>query len=151
MRALSTVACATLVAALASGCSLLQQAQQAMTPSIAVGECTDLPDVSTAETEVSDIPTVDCAGPHAWEAYAEKVFGVDEEFPGAAEVDEAATTFCMGEFEGFIGLPYEASRYEAFYLYPTEETWTLLNDRTITCLVGLSDGGVTGSLADAAE
>lgn len=149
-RPVGAVAAATLSVGLLSGCSTVVSAViPPSVPGIAVGQCTDL-QLSTSETEVSAITTVDCALPHGWEAYAEHTFA-DGDFPGVAAIQSQTTEFCLGEFEAFIGVPYEESEYELQYLYPTELTWTHVNDRLLTCLVGSASGGVTGSLKGVAR
>lgn len=149
-RPVWAVATATLSVGLLSGCGAVASALiPPSVPGIAVGQCTDL-ELSTGETEISAIPTVDCALPHGWEAYAEHTFA-DGDFPGVAAIQSQTEEFCLGEFETFIGVPYEESEYELQYLYPTEFTWTRANDRLLTCLVGSDSGGVTGSLKGVAR
>lgn len=127
-----------------TGCSAITSALAPSVPSIDVGECTNL-DTPEGGTEVTDIPTVDCATDHKWEVYAEHKVD-DGGFPGETSLQTQTEEFCVGEFQNFIGLSYDQSVYEIQYFYPTEETWTKADDRLITCLVGSSTGGLTGSL-----
>ncbi len=129
---------------LVGGCSAITSALAPSVPSIEVGECTNL-DTPEGGTEVTDIPTVDCASDHKWEVYAEHKVD-DGDFPGESSLQTQTEDFCVSEFESFVGLPYEQSIYEVQYFYPTEETWTKADDRLITCLVGSSTGGLKGSL-----
>lgn len=152
-----------LVAALAlTGCSaadalsrveqVKQDAGKAMLPAIMIGECSnlDVPDSEEA-TEVVDIPKLDCAQPHGWETYAEKQYALEDAYPGQNSIETDAGEFCHEEFEGFIGTPYDDSELDLQYLFPSEGTWTSLNDRTVTCLVGSPDNDIVGSLKGSRE
>lgn len=157
MITIRTAGLALAAALLLAGCSatdalqrveeVKQQAGKAMLPSIALGECTNL-DMPEGEqgSQVTSIPKTDCAQPHGWEAYAEKDYPLDAAFPGVSAVEKEAGDYCAGEFEGFMGVDYDTSDMELQYLYPTKDTWTSLNDRTISCLVGTSSNDVVGSL-----
>ena len=147
-----------LVAALAlTGCSgadaltrveqVKQDAGKAMLPAIAIGECSnlDVPDSAQA-TEVGDIPKADCGQPHGWETYAEKQYALEDAYPGQSSLETVAGEFCQEEFERFVGTAYDDSALELQYLFPSEATWTSLNDRTVTCLVGSPDNDIVGSL-----
>lgn len=101
-----------------------------------------------ATGEVTDIPTVDCAGPHKWEAYAEQQLA-EGDYPGDEEIVCLAEEFCYGEFETFIGTNYDESELDMTYLSPTGDGWTQLHDRTVTCLAGTEAGDITGSLKGA--
>lgn len=116
-------------------------------PLIAFGQCTDLA-WPEEDSDVYEIPAVDCAQLHKWEAYAAKEFGLDEAFPGKAAVTTMSDEFCLREFEAFVGVGYEDSRYEFWYLYPSKGSWAD-DDRTVVCFIGLESGGIGGSLRDA--
>lgn len=149
------VALAALLPALA-GCSFVsgiqegvQEGLQSAVPSIAIGECTDLETPSSEGGDtVNEIVKVDCSQAHLWEAYAEETMD-DESYPGEQVAADRADTFCYDQFETYVGISYDESVYELVTLYPVEGSWTLLGDRTITCLVGDPQGGVVGSLKDA--
>ncbi|MFV0451272.1 MAG: septum formation family protein [Propioniciclava sp.] len=153
-RILTSLALATGSAVLLSGCSSLIEAategssegvEDAM-PSIDVGQCTDLDTPRTDEgTEVDDIATVDCAGPHKWEAYAETTLEGDT-YPGEEEAWQQADSFCREQFTPFVGISYEESSFDLISLYPIEHSWNLAGDRLVTCLVGSDAGDLTGSL-----
>ncbi|HRL47756.1 MAG TPA: septum formation family protein [Propioniciclava sp.] len=157
MITVRTAGLALAAALLLSGCSandalqrveqVKQEAGKAMLPTIALGECTNLEIPETESgSQVSSIPKTDCAQPHGWEAYAEKEYPLDASYPGETAVQDEAGDFCSGEFETFLGVDYDSSEMELQYLYPTQDTWTSLNDRTLTCLVGSSSNDVVGSL-----
>ncbi|QIK71150.1 hypothetical protein G7070_01175 [Propioniciclava coleopterorum] len=154
MSAARAAAAAVAAALLLGGCSVgdrlntvKQEAGKAVLPSIAIGACTNL-DLGTSDvaTEVDQIPPVPCDKPHGWEAYAEKQFGIDDAFPGDAVLAGEAEQYCVDSFEGYVGADYDTSSLEMQYLYPTEQSWTRLVDRTITCLVGTPALDLVGSV-----
>ena len=54
-------------------------------------------------------------------------------------------------FADYVGIGFDASRLEMFYLYPSEETWGR-GDRQIACIVTAPAGGeLTGSVAGTAR
>jgi hypothetical protein len=119
--------------------------------SIKVGECFN---DETAEGEaVTEVEKVDCAEPHIWEAYESIIMeDGDGTYPGEDVVTEKAQTDCKAAFADYIGLDYDSSALDLSYYYPTEETWTQLNDREILCIV--TDSAVDrteGSLEGAAR
>ncbi|MFT3877579.1 MAG: hypothetical protein QM708_14345 [Propioniciclava sp.] len=131
----------------------IEQFQQdfgkATLPSIAIGECTNLEGTPPEEEEVTHIPRVPCGTPHKWEAYAELQLELTADFPGDEALTSQADDFCWDEFFAFAGIDYEDSELEFFPLTPTEDGWKTVRDRTVTCLIGLEDGGITGTLKDA--
>lgn len=145
---LAGLAGATLLTGCGAGNAVTEAIQKIMLPSIAVGECTDLEAAETTQ-EVTDIPTVSCDSDHKWETFAEKQFDLEDAFPGSESILDAADEFCATEFATFVGAAYEDSAYELQYLYPTDGSWATLGDRTITCLIGLPEGGIVGTLKGA--
>ncbi len=139
---------ATMLTGCGAGNAVTEAIQKIMLPSIAVGECTDL-EAAEESQEVTELPTVSCDTAHKWETFAEKQFDLNDSFPGDDGILQAADEFCAAEFATFVGAAYDDSAYELQYIYPTEGTWTTLGDRTITCLIGLPEGGVVGTLKGA--
>ncbi|MFB2581762.1 septum formation family protein [Herbiconiux sp. P15] len=116
---------------------------------LAVGDCIN--DTSGDDvTEVSEVPTVDCAAEHDLEVYAEFEIAGDE-FPGDDAVTAEADEKCLAEFEPFVGIAYDSSIYGFTYFTPTEASWTEGDDRLVSCLIGDPNGKTTGSLAGAAQ
>jgi hypothetical protein len=99
------------------------------TPTIEVGACFD-----DAETdEIDDFAEVPCDGPHQNEVFL--VFDVDDadDYPGTDALHDDGIERCRGQaFEGYVGEPYDASRYEVFTVVPTAESWSD-GDREIVC------------------
>lgn len=102
------------------------------------GSCFREPD--DAE-QVSSVSTVECTEPHEYETFAlvELPQGEDEDYPGAEEVQTAGQDLCTAEFEGYIGLPYDESRFFIYTLSPSPETWAD-GDREVICAVYEPDG-----------
>ena len=50
---------------------------------------------------------------------------------------------CTSRFGDFIGTPYQKSRLEVQYLYPTEESWNTQDDREVVCSVTDPKGKIT--------
>lgn len=112
------------------------------------GDCLDDANIDAArdgrESMVQEIMLVPCDQPHDAEVFgAVRVPG--EEFPGARAVDRR-TLECLDLFARFTGARYSASSYEVYFYYPTEQSWEILDDRTIQCAIHDPAGQTTGSL-----
>jgi hypothetical protein len=81
-------------------------------------------------------PVVDCSEPHDNEVFALLSYegGPTAPYPGDAVVDAFAEEGCVVEFESFVGIDYDASRYVAYFLMPSAETWAA-GDREIVCFL----------------
>ena len=112
--------------------------------SIAVGDCVGKVDGDSTD----ELPLVPCTEVHYWEAYAASDLAGND-FPGNAGVKDLADKACADAFEGFVGVAADDSKYEVTYLTPTKETWAQAQDREVVCMVGSSNGNITGSLKDA--
>ncbi|MFD2793928.1 septum formation family protein [Promicromonospora vindobonensis] len=99
--------------------------------------------------EVESVPVVPCAEPHTGEVYAELVMEGDK-FPGEKGMAKTFEDWCYAEFEKFVGISYDESVYGYTGFYPTKDTWKLLDDRTLQCIVS-SEEPVKGTLKDAAQ
>lgn len=106
-----------------------------------VGDC--LGDV--ALEEITSVTELSCDNPHIYEIY--HAFDISGDvYPGDDEVVTEAQESCLAEFEGFVGVQYEDSALEISYLYPTQNSWTLGDDREVLCMVINLDGSSrTGS------
>lgn len=108
---------------------------------VRVGDCTGPLSNGSVET----LSLVPCDQAHAWEAYARTEL-TGSEYPGAGAIQDQGDEFCSAEFRRFVGVPSNRSTYRTMYLQPTRQTWEKAVDREIVCLVGLSSGGIKGSL-----
>lgn len=110
---------------------------------MAVGDCLNEP----TGTEVYEVEFVPCDQPHDYEVFAEQTLP-DGDYP--TDVDTQAETFCVAEFETFIGVPYEESTISVTWFTPTAESWES-GDQLVSCIVTDPAGQSTGSLAGAAR
>lgn len=115
------------------------------------GDCLDDANIDVIpdgdEAMVEDIVLVPCDEPHDAEVFA-AVRVPGDEFPGARAVDQRSVE-CIDLFAEFAGARYGSSSYEVYFYFPTEQSWELLDDRTIQCAIHDPSGQVTGSLKDA--
>lgn len=90
-----------------------------------------------------DVALTPCDESHRAEVYAASALD-----GGAYPADAAARAeqFCYDAFTEFVGVPLENSRYDFMFLYPTEEGWTAVDDRAVTC-IATSPEDTTGSLS----
>jgi Septum formation len=112
---------------------------------IQTGDCLNIPDGDL----VQSVEGVPCSQEHDAEAYY--TFDLaDGSYPGPDWVSESAFNGCLGAFHPFVGLAYEYSELDIYWLEPTEESWTQIDDREITCMVVTLDGSkLTGSMRGA--
>jgi hypothetical protein len=114
--------------------------------SIKVGDCVGKLGGDSAQ----ELPLTPCGQAHFWEAYASiNLDGTD--FPGTSQVNDLSDKACSAAYEGFMGIALGDSKYEVTYLTPTKESWTQAQDREVVCLVGNSNGNITGSLKGKAK
>ncbi|NLG54415.1 MAG: hypothetical protein GX542_02010 [Rhodococcus sp.] len=116
---------------------------------LTVGDCL-VEDLGFGEESVTvegGQKTVPCSEPHTFEVYHEHVM-TGRSYPGEdAAIDEAAEE-CSIAFDSFVGMDYQDSVLDLFYLYPTEESWAE-GDRVVSCLIGDPDGETSGTLRGA--
>lgn len=92
------------------------------------------------DVELMSVPLVPCDQPHDGEVYATASLP-GEEYPGDDALFAAAESACVARFAAFVGIPYEESVQELFYLHPTRRSWTLADDRGVVCVL-VSDDSV---------
>jgi hypothetical protein len=116
--------------------------------SMEVGLCFN--DEADAADEVSSVPDVPCEEPHDNEVFA-LIQYTGETFPGPDAMQAEAVDLCIGEFEGYVGLPYEESELDVYPLVPTQASWDG-GDREIVCaLYALDLSQLTGSMKGSAR
>jgi hypothetical protein len=113
---------------------------------LAAGSCFDDP---PSYEEVTDVPQIDCVGPHDNE-----VLGLRElsgsGFPGDEAVAELADDMCLSVFEEYVGTSYPESQYVFGWLVPTSGSWSR-GDREVICFAyDPSFAKITGSIKDTA-
>ncbi|WP_223628510.1 DUF2510 domain-containing protein [Microbacterium sp. EST19A] len=129
--------------------SEIEGAEMVSFDELAVGDCIPLVEYDEEETEVFEVPVVPCDLPHTDEVFY-KYDLPDGEYPGDDAIYELAWEGCRDQFEGFVGLSYDASELDIYPYSPTQGSWNRWNDRTVHCIV-FSYDEVTGSLQGAAR
>jgi hypothetical protein len=95
-----------------------------------VGDCFNDPEDFG---EVTDVKMVDCAVPHDNEVFA--VFDLpDGDYPGSTGAETSADGGCIAEFAAFVGIDYDSTSLDVWYLYPTEDSWNN-GDREVVCML----------------
>lgn len=113
------------------------------------GQCID---IAVTSTTVAEFTGFDCATEHDVEVYF--VGDVTATEFDAVAIAEEASAMCRVEFEVFVGITYEESSLDIYYLYPQQESWDS-GDREVICAVFTPDPDTnavvrtTGSLRDA--
>jgi hypothetical protein len=125
----------------------------ALIPTYAVGQCVE--GIGTGTTiNAMAIRTTACTNPHQGEVVGIHALAAPDDgtpFPGLATVESAADERCPPLFESYIGVSFDESRLEMFYLYPSEQTWGQ-GDRQIACIAtGTGGERLTGTLAGSAQ
>mgnify|MGYP001606086056 CR=1 FL=1 len=112
--------------------------------SLKLGDC-KMADDTTGEIQDADV--VPCDQPHDEEVFFEYTMD-DGEFDAAA-IQTAGEEVCYGQnFTDFVGIPWDDSTLDVWYLSPTEQTWNQMNDRLIQCIISDPAGQTTGTLKD---
>jgi hypothetical protein len=118
--------------------------------SLDVGTCFHDGDAITDQrSEVTDVPVVDCGGPHDNEVYSTYQMA-DGVYPGEERVYDTADSECLASFEDYVGTSFEASQLDFGWLAPTQQTWDEANDREVICFLYDRDfAKLTGSMRSA--
>ncbi len=115
------------------------------------GKCYNLPEAANEAGDVGSASEIDCEELHDIEVYQTRQ-EADSSFPGDLVLDERSIDFCLSAFEDFVGVEYEVSIYDLFYLYPSSESWAQQDDRQTVCgLTSLDGERIAGSRRGAAE
>lgn len=114
------------------------------------GDCLAEPGEEGVPVEVESLGVVPCSEPHRLEVFALVEVETDDGlYPGEGEVTSQADARCLGVFVDYTGVAYFTQSELYFtYLYPTLDSWTGQDDRTIVCVVGSARtlvGSVAGS------
>ena len=105
-----------------------------------------------AGDQIETVNVVDCEEPHIYEVYSLFDYeGEDNTYPGREEIRAYADEQCEVDFEEFVGIDYQSSRWYITSVTPSEETWAD-GDREIVCTLNLEDTSeVTGSAEGSGE
>ena len=106
-----------------------------------VGDC--LNDL-TNSTDVSSLPSVDCAQPHQGEVFA--VFDLPPgPYPGADGVDDLVSKGCNARLAEYSPSAPSDDAVGLFSVYPLEQNWER-GDREVVCIAKATSGTTTGSI-----
>lgn len=102
---------------------------------LAIGDCFDAGD----SAEVFSVPVIDCSELHSSELYGTvEITAFDSTYPGEDALFDWVNARCEEQFSGYVGEPYEDSRYWIEVFFPTEDGWDE-SDRKGLCTVVLVD------------
>jgi len=118
----------TIVAALAA--VSLSACLGSPAPTAEAGDCLN---VSEFGAEVTELPTVPCDQAHEAEVFDVFEVTYEGDYDETAVLEEVEQT-CVGGFESFVGIEWEASELDVYYLYPQSEGWSS-GDREAICMV----------------
>jgi hypothetical protein len=119
------------------GAGSITQAGDVNAFTLQVGDCIMLSELASSG-DVSDVPAVPCAAPHEAEVYAlvDIEAAEDAPFPGTAKIEEIAIELCDSQFEGYVGVPPDASAIDHTpALFPSSASWTDAADREVVCVL----------------
>jgi hypothetical protein len=102
---------------------------------LAIGDCFD----AGNSAEVFSVPVIDCSELHSSELYGTvEITAFDSAYPGEDALFDWVNARCEEQFSGYVGEPYEESRYWIEVFFPTEDGWEE-SDRNGLCTVVLVD------------
>ena len=105
---------------------------------VSVGQCFATPE--KPQTELTDLQSLPCDGPHRQEAYAVLAYqqpaGVQgDAYPGDALLANYANAACAESFEPYVGVSYLNSSLYFTFLVPSARGWQESDDRSVICFV----------------
>ena len=106
------------------------------------GDCID---PAPAESDlVESLPVVSCRQPHDQEVTASRDLAPGA-WPGDNAIDTRSDEICSSEFESYVGIPVDQSRYDLSAYTPGKEGWQN-GDHSILCVVFDPRGKTVGTL-----
>ena len=118
-------------------------------PDMEVGDCFD--DRATSGSDNLEPVSVACEDLHEAEIYATRSRSIAELPPLETQRLDEETVYCRSEFESFVGMRYEDSKYE-FSIIWRDADLDVLGERRIACVITLPDlTPIRGSLEGAGE
>jgi len=107
-----------------------------------VGDCIE--PAPPESVPVESLPVVSCRQPHDQEVTASRDLGPGA-WPGHNAIDARSARICSTEFETYVGIPVDQSRYDIYWYRPGKEAWQN-GDHLLLCLVFDQRGKTTGTL-----
>lgn len=107
---------------------------------LAIGDCLHDPAMlSAAEDvpdEVAEFDGVPCGQPHTGEVVLvdDEFFAEEAELPSIEVLESRSYEACAEAVEQYTGEPFADSGYDAYPMFPTQDSWNGLDDRGIVCV-----------------
>lgn len=144
MTALTALAVVVAPSVALAGCSSKDEGSGTSVMDVKVGECFLAP--GKIQDQIKTVKRVDCAKPHAREAYATpKYAAAGDAFPGDDALDKFAEGACAEGFGPYVGVDYLDSSLFFTYLAPSARSWQQ-RDRTVLCFVTTAGEPMVGSV-----
>lgn len=101
-----------------------------------VGDCVLLGALAEADSgDVAGFDTVPCEQPHDGEVIlVDNEFFFDLEAFDEQAIDDAAASKCLQVIEDYTGIAYDESAFDYLTVAPSEQTWSLDDDRGLVCI-----------------
>jgi putative regulator of septum formation len=108
------------------------------------GDCIDPAPPESVLSET--VPVVSCTLPHDEEAFATPDAG-EGDWPGDAAIDDRSDKVCTSQFEAFVGIPIDRSRFDLLWYSPDKQSWQD-GDHSVVCVISDPRGKTIGTLRD---
>ncbi len=102
---------------------------------VQIGDCVQMPDADL----IQSFEAVPCNEPHDAQAFYSTDMVLSPPYDEDAVIAEA-DQICLREFENFTGEAYQDSPYYSNYLYPSQESFELRDDRQALCFITAAPG-----------
>jgi hypothetical protein len=149
MRVLATLAASF---ALASSIVACQAGSGTGSEALKTGDCYSLGSgVDANGDNVQTYNVVDCTTTHDGEIFSVFDYPNASGWPGYEAIGTVRQPRCEADFQTYVGVSFERSKYTINYVSPTEDSWAI-GDHTIKCrLEDASNGKITGSAKGTAK
>ncbi|MDQ1288477.1 MAG: hypothetical protein QG622_2042 [Actinomycetota bacterium] len=120
------------------------QAGTVSSEALAIGDCLS---ELTESDDVTDVPAVPCGQPHKGEVFAVIPLS-GSTWPGEQQLLRTAEDKCDRALYTYSQSGVADPSIEIFFFYPTQDSWTQRDDRSLVCVATPAQGTLTGSIKD---
>jgi hypothetical protein len=101
-----------------------------------VGDCVLLGALADADSgDVAGFDTLSCEQPHEGEVIlVDNEFFFDLDAFDEQAIDDEAASQCLEVLEDYTGIAYDESAFDYLTVTPSEQTWSLDDDRGLVCV-----------------